>query len=334
MSKLNSLFLLLSFFACMACSDDKVGEDAIDTSKIQTVSDFVDERDGHVYKCVQIGDQIWMAENLAYYLPEGGYAGCYTWDENIMSMTKIEIPSATFIEIAKDALASMGDELTPNDQIAIEMSIEYINYGMTSDQFISMMQPYYPAYIEVLNTKLDEFEKSYIFQSALDHTNKAESENGEYAKTYGYLYSLEAARKAVPEGWRLPSDEDWKKLEATLGMSASEIEKMNAWRGRNAGDYLKVGGITGFDVLYGGCNAYEYATSAQYFTGKTEGGYFWTSEESSQVIVDDSGKEEVVKEGVIREIAIYSSGIWRGTTRLDNGYRPILHSVRCVKDVK
>ena len=86
--------------------------------------------------------------------------------------------------------------------------------------------------------------------------------------------------------------------------------------------------------MYGGCNAYEYATSAQYFTGKTEGGYFWTSEESSQVIVDDSGKEEVVKEGVIREIAIYSSGIWRGTTRLDNGYRPILHSVRCVKDVK
>lgn len=334
MSKLNSLFLLLSFLAFVACSDDKVGEDAIDTSKIQTVSDFVDERDGHVYKCVQIGDQIWMAENLAYYLPEGGYAGCYTWDEDLMSMDKIDIPNETFIELAKEVLNEMKDELPLNDQIGIEMSIEYINYGMTQEQFISMMKPYYPAYIEQLEVKLDEFEQSYIFQSALKHTTEAESENGEYAKTYGYLYSLEAARKAVPEGWRLPSDEDWKKLEATLGMNASEIEKINAWRGRNAGDYLKVGGITGFDALYGGCNAYEYATLAQYFIRKTEGGYFWTSEESSQTVVDDSGKEEVVKLGIIREIAIFSSGIWRGTTRLDNGYRSLLYSVRCVKDVK
>lgn len=34
---------------------------------------FVDERDGHEYKWVKIGDQIWMAENVAYQPESGNY---------------------------------------------------------------------------------------------------------------------------------------------------------------------------------------------------------------------------------------------------------------------
>jgi len=35
-----------------------------------------------------------------------------------------------------------------------------------------------------------------------------------YFKAFGLLYTHEAALAAVPEGWRLPTDEDWNKLEA------------------------------------------------------------------------------------------------------------------------
>lgn len=40
---------------------------------------------------------------------------------------------------------------------------------------------------------------------------------------------------------RLPTDDDWKKLEKTLGMSVSEINMSDEWRGSYEGDLLKEG---------------------------------------------------------------------------------------------
>ena len=39
-----------------------------------------------------------------------------------------------------------------------------------------------------------------------------------YVPVYGNLMKYEEAVASAPEGWRLPTDEDWKKLERTLGM--------------------------------------------------------------------------------------------------------------------
>ena len=90
-------------------------------------------------------------------------------------------------------------------------------------------------------------------EEGLEHFEEAEAANGHYSETYGLLYTYDAALAAIPEGWRLPSDADWKNLEKALGMTAEEVERQDVWRGERQAVLLKEGeeGI-GFDVRYGG----------------------------------------------------------------------------------
>lgn len=48
--------------------------------KNTTFSFVKDDRDEQAYKTVRIGNQVWMAEDIAYRIPEGG-DGAYTWSE-------------------------------------------------------------------------------------------------------------------------------------------------------------------------------------------------------------------------------------------------------------
>lgn len=49
-------------------------------------------------------------------------------------------------------------------------------------------------------------------------------------ETYGNFYTWQEAVESCPEGWRLPTDEDWKNLEMALGMSAGDANA-EGWRG-------------------------------------------------------------------------------------------------------
>ena len=103
---------------------------------------------------------------------------------------------------------------------------------------------------------------------------------------YGGLYSWETAIDVCPEGWHLPSDDEWKTLEATLGMTQTEIDD-TGWRGTDQGGQMKVTGIeywsepngaatneSGFSSLPAG-NRYDgIAYDAQSFST-----YYWSSTE-------------------------------------------------------
>lgn len=363
----TALTLCLGFSAC--ADDDTI---TLNTASIKEAPDFVDARDGHVYHCIQIGNQIWTTENLAYMLPLASADGCVTWDEKQdIDPDSLVVDTANIVVVISDEKYKEIYDGVVNDPghdwptevgtDSLQFHLMFNNfYGemFTQEQFTNVfvndpvMAPFGKLLLERLEVqrlverqdyidRLTEYKK----QIPLKHYAAAEKANGGYVAENGFLYTYEGALKAVPKegGWRLPSDADWKKLEMTLGMPASEVDNMEAWRGQTLGDALKAGGATGFNALFSGCNGYQ-RTQEDLFIKKEEGAYFWASDKGSYTAKEDAGEDEkgdedgkvnvVYETGIIRQLAIYSSGIWRGTTRLENGYRGMAYSVRLVRDAK
>ena len=354
--KTSKILWLLSAILCLAsCSNDDTEYNVLDTQKVSLAEDFVDERDGRVYKCVKIGNQIWMAENLGYYIPGGQLEGCYTWNESDIDVEKMEEELANMKELSSDKWCQLCDDLFNEfkgsweamgeaDEWALDDFVYWdiydLQHGWQSFEDVDRKAQQFPVFYAMLQERISALVKTKE-QLIKEHTDAAEAANGSYSKDYGFLYTLDGAKAAVPEGWRIPSDEDWKKLEAALGMSA-DLDVMNAWRGTNAGDYLKVGGEAKFNAIYTGCNAWVFNKDKYgYYVNRDYSAYFWCSDETTRTETetpeegetDEDGnlKEEEsyeVREGIVRQVSIYSSKIWRGVTRLDK----VCYSVRCVKD--
>lgn len=125
----------------------------------------------------------------------------------------------------------------------------------------------------------------------------------EYGDTTGALYSWPAAMNGAataldtmtliqgvcPQGWHLPSDEEWKVLEKELGMSLEFADKYE-WRGTYEGGKLKERGfshwdvpnssgdnMSGFTALPGG-----YRTNSGTFYGMNEFAAFWTATKKAE----------------------------------------------------
>lgn len=88
--------------------------------------------------------------------------------------------------------------------------------------------------------------------------------------TLGALYDFEAAQVACPPGSQLPSDEEWKTLEAALGMDSQELD-LTSWRGDGVGTIMKEGDlnlILAGSYIEPNCNCYLQINST---------GRYWTS---------------------------------------------------------
>lgn len=140
------------------------------------------------------------------------------------------------------------------------------------------------------------------------------------------FYVITSTEEIAPEGWHIPTDEEWKELEEYLGMPVSELDKTN-WRGTNEGDALKeetdltngwipyegVWGTneSGFTAIGGSCRVFNGEWGVP---GLRHSGFWWTASEKNEY-------------GWYRYLDYKRSGIFRYSAHPNYGF-----SVRCVKD--
>ena len=233
----TSVFVVFSALVFVGCKDKVEAPKVIETS---TVTDV----DGNVYKTVKIGDQWWMAENLAVtHFNNGSVLDFYALDA--------------------------ADTLWAN---AVNPSYTVINESL-----------------------------------------------------FGYLYNfsvVENTQNIAPQGWHVPTDEDWKILEREIGMSDDESNSLS-WRGTDEAEKLVAKYSIGWPENYPlfGTDEYEFnakPAGCRLFNGEmnSQGNltFWWTASTSGN-------------EGWYRYIDANQARIFRQHT-----YKGYGMSIRCVKN--
>lgn len=139
-------------------------------------------------------------------------------------------------------------------------------------------------------------------------------------------YAVNDTNQIAPDGWHIPTDSDWKKLESFLGMSTGAANQ-SGWRGSSEGDKLKAKGIDKWFRIgeVWGTDSYQFkalATSCRIYDGSygVPGigytGFWWTAT-----------KNIATNELFFRYLDYQKSGIYRGAESMKMGC-----SIRCVKN--
>lgn len=229
------LALSLAVFILSSC----VKKD--DTNKVN--KNICVDPDGREYNTVQLGDQLWMAENYAY-------------------LPKVHKPSQR---------------------------------SLTKSRY-------------------------YVYK--YDGTDIAEAKERKTYKVYGAMYNFAAAVEVAPEGWHLPTDDEWKELETFVGVPKADLDKMS-FRGKDLGISPKLrsdekwygerNGTNelGFNAYPSGSNNYSYG-----FMGLTLDAVYISS--------TPANKENHVWK---RILTFDNDGFGRNVANLSSGF-----AVRYIKD--
>jgi uncharacterized protein (TIGR02145 family) len=142
-----------------------------------------------------------------------------------------------------------------------------------------------------------------------------------YGRLYNW-YAVDDSRNIAPEGWHVPTDTEWKRLEMSLGMNQAEADA-TGWRGTDEGGKLKQSGTCNWlSPNFGATNESRFTAlpgGHRLANGNYDliglAGLFWSSAE------------------VMGSYA-YSRYLSYGYARVHRGYGPKSsgYSVRCVKD--
>ncbi len=200
---------------------------------------------------------------------------------------------------------------------------EYVFLSIGEQEWMAENLKYLPSINSIWKGSIEE---------AFYYVNQYYDERIEEAKThknymtYGVLYNYVAAQSACPDGWHLPKDDDWMKLEQELGMSISQSRAIG-WRSSgNVGYKLKT--KTGWEYEGNGSNESLFTALPSGFwrpewddptSGSSyEPGFdtdFWTNTERNET------------EALRRRLIHSQNSIYREYASKAYGF-----SVRCVKD--
>ena len=247
-----AVLIILLIPVCNNCEVDN------DNPKNLTVTDY----DENEYKTVQIGNQIWMAENLK----------------------TTHYSDGTVIQVVENGM----------EWIALDYSEKAM------------------CYYDNLISNRDEYGALYTWAAAMNGSNSSVANPSE-------------VQGVCPDGWHLPSDDEWKELEMYLGMNPSDADMFN-FRGANEGSKLAgdsslwINGALESDIEFGssGFNALPAGYRPPYSEIYSQLGdiaEFWSSTESGDTLV------------LTRLLHFYNTRVNRFTFSKKDA-----HSVRCIKD--
>jgi uncharacterized protein (TIGR02145 family) len=143
-----------------------------------------------------------------------------------------------------------------------------------------------------------------------------------YKPLYGAIYNFYAAAtgKICPTGWHVPTDDNFKTLEISIGMTQVQADATE-WRGTDQGKQMK--NTSGWNTGENGSNTSGFAALPAgyraYSSGISEGigliTYFWTATEQNEDI------------GLYRRLDGNNDKVHRSGT-----YKQAGKSIRCVKN--